>query len=47
MHFTPTSSSWMNLMERFFGDLTAFISEKSFTNARTGRCDHDLLGRPQ
>ena len=30
MHFTPTSSSWMNLVERFFGDLTAFISEKSF-----------------
>ena len=23
MHFTPTSSSWMNLVERFFGELTA------------------------
>ena len=22
MHFTPTSSSWMNLVERFFGELT-------------------------
>ena len=22
MHFTPTSSSWMNLVERFFRDLT-------------------------
>ena len=22
MHFTPTSSSWLNLVERFFGDLT-------------------------
>ena len=22
MHFTPTSSSWMNLVERFFADLT-------------------------
>ncbi len=22
MHFTPTSSSWMNLLERFFADLT-------------------------
>lgn len=22
MHFTPTSGSWMNLVERFFGDLT-------------------------
>ena len=34
MHFTPTSSSWMNLVERFFGDLTAFISEKSFASTR-------------
>ena len=22
MHFTPTSSSWMNMVERFFADLT-------------------------
>jgi hypothetical protein len=22
MHFTPTSSSWLNLVERFFADLT-------------------------
>lgn len=22
LHFTPTSSSWMNLVERFFRDLT-------------------------
>ena len=22
MHFTPTSSSWMNLVERFFADVT-------------------------
>ena len=22
MHFTPTSSSWMNLVERFFAELT-------------------------
>jgi transposase len=22
MHFTPTSSSWLNLVERFFGELT-------------------------
>ena len=34
MHFTPTSSSWMNLVERFFGDLTAFISEQSFASTR-------------
>ncbi len=23
MHFTPTNSSWLNLVERVFGDLTA------------------------
>ena len=33
-HFTPTSSSWMNLVERFFGELTPFISEKSFASTR-------------
>src|SRR5438874_10202570 len=27
MHFTPTSSSWLNLVERFFRDLTDFITE--------------------
>jgi hypothetical protein len=25
MHFTPTSSSWLNLVERFFADLTADV----------------------
>ena len=30
MHFTPTSSSWLNLVERFFADLTAVIREGSF-----------------
>jgi len=31
MHFTPTSSSWLNLVERFFGELTAdCIREGSF-----------------
>jgi len=25
MHFTPTSSSWMNMVERFFADLTADV----------------------
>src|ERR1700758_2332176 len=34
MHFTPTSSSWMNLVERFFGELTLFIGEKSFASTR-------------
>jgi transposase len=48
MHFTPTSSSWMNLMERFFGDLTALISEKSFasTHQLADAIIH-LPGRPQ
>ena len=32
MHFTPTSSSWLNLVERFFGDLTDFITEQSFAS---------------
>ena len=30
MHFTPTSSSWLNLVERFFADLTAVVREGSF-----------------
>ena len=33
MHFTPTSSSWLNLVERFFGELTAdCIRDGSFQN---------------
>ena len=42
MHFTPTSSSWMNLVERFFADVTedcvragSFGSVKELTNAIT------------
>lgn len=35
MHFTPTSSSWMNLVERFFADLTGdCIREGSFGSVR-------------
>ena len=35
VHFTPTSSSWMNLVERFFADLTCdVIREGSFTSVR-------------
>jgi transposase len=35
MHFTPTSSSWMNLVERFFGELTNdCIREGSFQSVR-------------
>jgi transposase len=35
LHFTPTSSSWMNLVERFFRDLTVdVVREGSFTSTR-------------
>lgn len=32
MHFTPTSSSWLNLVERFFAELTGAIRRGSFTS---------------
>src|SRR5207237_6979671 len=33
IHFTPTSSSWMNLVERFFRDLTEdAIRDESFAS---------------
>ena len=32
MHFTPTSGSWLNLVERFFADLTAVIRGGSFAS---------------
>jgi transposase len=35
LHFTPTSSSWLNLVERFFGDLSQqAIRSGSFQNVR-------------
>jgi len=34
MHFTPTSSSWLNLVERFFRDLSDCISEGSFNSVK-------------
>ena len=35
LHFTPTSSSWMNLVERFFRDLTVdCIREGSFASTK-------------
>jgi transposase len=38
MHFTPTSSSWLNMVERFFADLTGdVIRAGSFTSV------HDLV----
>ena len=35
LHFVPTSSSWMNLVERFFGDITQHaITDGSFAHVR-------------
>ena len=35
MHFTPMSSSWLNLVERFFADLTEdVIRPGSFTSVK-------------
>lgn len=35
MHFTPTSSSWMNRVERFFADLTQdCVREGSFASVK-------------
>ena len=35
MHFTPTSASWMNLVERFFRDLTVdVVREGSFKHVK-------------
>ena len=35
LHFTPTGSSWLNLVERFFADLTVeCIREGSFRSVR-------------
>ena len=35
LHFTPTASSWLNLIERFFRDLTeAVVREGSFASVR-------------
>lgn len=34
MHFTPTSSSWLNLVERFFRDLSDCIADGSFASVK-------------
>lgn len=41
LHFTPTGSSWMNLVERFFGELTQeVIREGSFAGVK--ELAHDI-----
>jgi transposase len=40
MHFTPTSASWLNMVERFFRDISENrIKRDSFTSV----ADHGLL----
>lgn len=48
LHFTPTSSSWMNLVERFFRDLTVdCVRDGSFSSVRelVGSIESYLAGR--
>ena len=41
IHYTPTSSSWLNLVERFFADLTNdVVRDGSFTSVR--QLVHDI-----
>jgi transposase len=43
IHYTPTSSSWMNLVERFFADLTNdVVRDGSFTSVRQFIRDIDI-----
>ena len=53
LHFTPTSSSWLNLVERWFAELTnkklrrgAHRSVRQL-NSRHPRLDQDLNDNPQ
>lgn len=54
MHFTPTGSSWLNMVERFFRDLTQdAIREGSFSHVRklvaaieAYLAEHNLAPRP-
>jgi len=45
LHFTPTSASWMNLVERFFGEITTKrIRRGTFTSVRElEQAIHDYL----
>ena len=37
MHFTPTSASWLNMVERFFRDITENTSPKPFIWTKSAR----------
>jgi len=44
-HFIPTSSSWLNLVERWFGELSQKRSAGGFCErAQSDRSDRDILG---
>ena len=46
MHFTPTSSSWLNQVERWFGELTAKMLRRGAHTVRAGpRSRHPGLDR--
>lgn len=34
LHFTPTSSSWTDMVERFFRDITVYLRDGSFSSTR-------------
>ena len=46
-HFTPTSASWLNLVERWFGLLTEKQLRRGVPQSRTGDCHLPLPGRHQ
>ena len=35
LHFTPSGSSWMNLVERFFRDITDYLRSESFPSLKS------------
>lgn len=41
LHFTPTGSSWLNLVERWFGELTARKLRRG-THRSVGELNHDI-----
>ena len=49
LHFTPTSSSWLNMVEIFFGQLTNKAIRRGILPQRPepDRRDRDLPRRPQ
>ncbi len=47
LHFTPTSGSWLNMVERWFGELTTKkIKRGAHTNVQNLETRHPRLDRP-